>query len=237
VCVALVSTLSLLAAPALVGEAKAGGISANPESLSDAELDQRLQWLETTLGDGQGYSKLWQYGWTGGYSLGVVIGTVQAATTSKNDTRVNAIVTASKGVIGTARLLLTSHPGRLGADPMLAITGNDRAAKLRRLAAGEEQLMKVGERAEKRLRWTRHAGNVALNLIGGGFVLGFGDETDAAVSVGVGILVGELMIFTSPKRGEAEIASYRQRFAGAPREKWKVSLVPKPGGAAIRVDF
>jgi len=44
---------------------------------------------------------------------------------------------------------------------MRDIVGSDHAAKLQRLAAGEAQLEQVAERAEKRQRWQRHAGNVA----------------------------------------------------------------------------
>jgi len=231
--------LSLLAAPALADDPPAGApITPNAQGLSDAELDRRIEWLEQTLDAGAGYSKLWQYGWSSGYAVGMVGGAVQAGLTSKNDTRVNAIVTASKALIGTTRLLLTLHPGRLGAQPMRDVVGTNHDAKLQRLTAGEAQLEEVAERAEKRHRWQRHAGNVALNLIGGGFIFGFGDDTDAAVSIGVGIVVGELMIWSSPKRAEADLQSYRQQFASTPQDPpWTVSLVPMTGGAGIKIDF
>lgn len=231
--------LSLLAAPALADDPPAGApITPNAQGLSDAELDRRIEWLEQTLDAGAGYSKLWQYGWSSGYAVGMVGGAVQAGLTSKNDTRVNAIVTASKALLGTTRLLLTPHPGRLGAQPMRDVVGTNHDAKLQRLAAGEAQLEEVAERAEKRHRWQRHAGSVALNLIGGGFIFGFGDDTDAAVSIGVGLVVGELMIWTSPKRAEADLRSYRQQFASTPQDPpWTVSLVPMTGGAGIKIDF
>ncbi len=240
-----VLVLSLLAAPALADDPAAGApINPNAQGLSDAELDRRIEWLESTLDAGAGYSKLWQHGWTGGYALGMVYGAVVAGTTDKknrtkkNDTRVNAIVTASKALIGTTRFLLTPHPGRLGAQPMRDIVGSDRNAQLQRLAAGEAQLEEVAERAQKRHRWQRHAGSVALNLAGGGFILGFGDDKDAAISVGVGLVVGELMIWTSPKRGEADLQSYRQQFASTPQDPpWTVSLIPMTGGAGIKIDF
>ncbi len=234
-----VLVLSLLAAPALADDPPAGApITPNAQGLSDAELDRRIEWLEQTLDAGAGYSKLWQYGWTSGYAAGMVIGSLQAGLTSNNDTRVNAIVTASKALIGTTRLLLTPHPGRLGAQPMRDVVGTDHNAKLQRLTAGEAQLEEVAERAEKRHRWQRHAGSVALNLIGGGFIFGFGDDKDAAVSIGVGIVVGEIMIWTSPKRAEADLQSYRQQFASTPQDPpWTVSLVPMTGGAGIKIDF
>ena len=231
--------LSLLAAPALADDPPAGApITPNAQGLSDAELDRRIEWLEQTLDAGAGYSKLWQYGWSSGYAVGMVGGAVQAGLTSKNDTRVNATVTASKALLGTTRLLLTPHPARLGAQPMRDVVGTGHDAKLQRLAAGEAQLEEVAERAEKRHRWQRHAGSVALNLIGGGFIFGFGDDTDAAVSIGVGLVVGELMIWTSPKRAEADLRSYRQQFASTPQDPpWTVSLVPMTGGAGIKIDF
>ncbi len=234
-----VLVLSLIAAPALADDPAAGApISPNAQGLSDAELERRIEWLETTLDAGAGYSKLWQYGWSSGYALGMVIGSVQAGTTSVEDTKVNAIVTASKALLGTTRLLLTPHPGRLGAQPMRDIVGSDHAAKLQRLAAGEAQLEEVAERAEKRHRWQRHVGNVVVNLAGGGFILGFGDDKDAAISVGVGLVVGELMIWTSPKRGEADLQSYHQQFASTPQDPpWTVSLIPMTGGAGIKIDF
>jgi len=214
------------------------GITANPDALSDADLDQRIEWLTTTLDGTAGYSKLWQYGWTSGYALGIGIGVAQAATTSKNDTRVSAIVTASKAVIGTTRMLLDPHPGRLGAEPMRLISGDNRSAKLQRLVAGESQLKRVSERTQKRLRWERHAGSVALNLVGGAFVAGFGDWDDALVSTEIGLVVGELMIFSSPKAAASNLGDYRQRFAGVAKpDEWQVTLVPTGMGAAIRIDF
>ncbi len=226
-----------LVSPSAAGASDAG-ITANPGALSDAELDQRIGWLTETLDATAGYSKFWQYSWASGYSLGIAIGAVQAGLTDDNDTRVNGIVTASKAVIGTTRLLLNSHPGRLGADSMRVIEGNDRAAKLQRLEVGESQLQRVSERAQERQRWQRHAGNVALNAIGGGFIAGFGDWEDALVSTAVGIAVGELMIFTSPKAAATNLDDYERRFAGAPkRDEWTVTLVPTGAGASIRIDF
>jgi hypothetical protein len=234
----IVLTLSLLAGPVLADDTGGGTVSVPSGGSSDSELDRRIAWLESTLDDGAGYSKFWQYGWTSGYSMGVVLGTTQAATADHQSKRVSGIVMASKAVIGTGRLLWSPHPGRLGAQPMRDIEGNDHAAKMAKVAAGEAQLNAIAERAEKRHRWERHAGNVGLNMIGGGIIAGFGHTKEALISTGVGIAVGELMIWTSPKRGEADLAAYQQSFAGSPQDPgWTVSLVPTYGGAAVKFDW
>ena len=233
---AFVAVSLLIAATAKADPA--AGITASPSALTDEELDRRIEWLTIRLDDAAGHAKLWQYGWSSSYALGIGIGAAQAAATHSGDTRVNGIVTASKAVLGTARLLLTKHPARLGADPMRQLAGNDRASKLRQLVVGESQLQKIAERAKHRHRWQRHTGNVVVNLIGAAIIAGVGDATDAAISAAVGIAVGELMIFTSPGRAESDLSDYRQRIAArAPRTQWQISLAGTANGVAIRIDF
>jgi hypothetical protein len=234
----LALVLLLAAAPALADDPAGGASVVTDSGMSDAELDRRLEWLETTLDDGATYGKIWQYGWTSGYSLGVVLGTVQAATTNHRTKLVNGIVTASKAAIGTGRFLIWPHPARLGADPMREVTGDDRAAKLERLAAGEAQLEAVAARADVRWDWKRHAGTVGINSAGAGFALGYGRDRDALINLGIGVVVGEIMIFTSPTRGAEDLSAYQRQFAATPTDPgWKVSLVPMPGGAGLKVDF
>ena len=106
------------------------------------------------------------------------------------------------------------------------------------IETGESQLKSASERAQKRLRWQRHAGSVGLNLVGGAFVAGFGDWEDALVSTAVGLVVGEVMIFSSPKAAASNLSDYQQKFAGTAKpDDWQVTLVPTGMGAAIRVDF
>jgi hypothetical protein len=214
-----------------------GGLTRNPSSLSDSELDARLAFLEERLDAGEKYTKYWQWGWTGGYGLGIVIGTVQAIDENSKKKRVNDIVTAAKATIGTSRLLLFRHPGRNGADSMRAISGNSREAKLQRLAEGEALLEQVAKRAEERTNWKSHAGNIALNAAGGAFIFGFGRDKDAGISMGLGVAVGTIQILSAPKRGIQDLDDYQTRFdmKTASRVDWMI--VPTMGGVALQVTF
>jgi len=230
---------------------KIGALTRNPAGLSDAELDARLAFLEQRLDDGEQYAKYWQWGWTSGYALGIVYGTAKSisccSTRKSGDSnsvsgnshksRVNYIVTAAKSTIGTTRLLLTRHPGRNGADAMRAIEGDSREARLARLAKGEQILQSVAERAKERWDWKSHAGNVALNLAGAGFILGFGRDSDAWESLGVGIGVGTLNILTAPKRGIQDLNDYETRFGMKTANRFNWSIVPTMGGVALQVSF
>ena len=232
-------------------EPKPSGLTRNPPGLSDSELDARLRFLEERLDDGERYAKIWQWGWTSGYGLGIVYGVGKSITCcsnkksgpansvkeERNEQRVNYIVTAVKSTIGTSRLLLWRHPGRHGADAMRAIEGDSREAKLARLAKGEEVLQSVAERAKHRTNWKSHAGNVGLNLAGAGFIFGFGRDSDAWESLGVGIGVGTLNILTAPKRGIQDLNDYETRFGMKTAGRFNWSVVPTMGGAALQVTF
>ena len=228
-----------------------GTITRNPPGLSDSELDARLAFLEKRLDDGETWAKTWQWGWTTGYSLGIVIGVGKAidccsnrkagfansVKEKRNEQRVTHIVTAAKGVIGTSRMLFWRHPGRNGADEMRAIKGDSREAKLTRLAKGEDVLQHVAKAAERRWNWKSHAGNIGLNLAGGAFIFGFGRDSDAWESMGIGIAVGTLQIFSAPKRGIQDLDDYQTRFGMKTASRFDWSIVPTAGGAAIQVTF
>jgi len=231
--------------------AKSAPLTRNPSSLSDAELDARLAFLGKRLDDGETYAKYWQWLWTGGYGLGIVYGVGQSIACcsnkksgpansvkkKRNEQRVNYIVTAVKATIGTSRMLFWRHPGRNGADSMRAIEGDSREAKLARLAEGESVLRAVAKRAEQRTDWRAHAGNIALNAAGAGFIFGFGRDSDAWESLGVGIGVGTLNILSAPKRGIEDLNDYETRFGMKTVDRFRWSIVPTLGGAALQVTF
>jgi hypothetical protein len=231
--------LALAAAAALPARAEQGALS-GPLEAHDTELDERFAFLSERLDAGRRNAQIWQYGFTSGYSLGVVIGAVQAGL-EDGDERVSGIVTSAKGAIGAGRLLWDPHPARLGAEPLRALPRASHAERVHALAEAEALVAEIVERAESRWTWPRHTGNVALNLAGGAFIWGFDDVREAAVSTGVGILVGEIMIFTTPWRIDADVADYRQHFdlAGASALRWRLEPFLREGaqGVALRVEW
>jgi len=230
----LLLSLTLLAP----GVASADGLTRNLSGLSDAELDSRIAFIEDRLNGGEKHAKYWQHGWTGVYGAGMVIGTLQASLTDSGKNRANYITTAVKATIGTTRLLLRPHPGRNGADELDAsLWGNTRSAKEQRLQRGEEILQAVAKKAKERTNWKAHAGNVGLNLVGMGFILGLGHGADAAESFGVGVAVGTAHILSAPKRGIADLDEYQTHFGMKTGKRFDWNITPTLGGAALNVTF
>jgi hypothetical protein len=225
------------AAGSQAADAQNVGLTRNPSALSDADLDARLRFLEQRLDDGETWAKYWQWGWTGLFSGSVLWGTGRAIAADQAKNRVDHIVTAVEGAIGTAYQLLLRHPGRNGAASLRAIAGDSRDARLARLSEGESLLQAVASRAEERSDWKLHAGNVALNLAGAAFIFGFGHETDAWESLGIGIAVGEMSIWSAPKRGIRDLNDYEVRFGMKTAKRFNWSIVPTMGGAALQVTF
>lgn len=216
-------------------------ISGDLSILSDAQLEERIRFLESRFGAGQRNAQLWQHGFTGAWASGAVIGTLQASLSSEPDNRVPAIVTAGKAVIGTTRLLLSPHPARLGVTP-LDIDAADRRTTLEaQVAAGEKHLLQIDSRARGRKNWIAHAANFGLNAIGGGVIVGLGNPSDAISNVGVGILFGELMLWTMPARGERDLSDYRSVVRSGdvnPRSpKPRVAFAPTTTGVVMQVQF
>lgn len=252
-------SLALALALALVATSAARGVDDEREAadetteaplsgalgvLSDAELDRRIAFLARRFEAGRRHAALWQYGFTSAWSTGIGVAAVQAGLASDHDDRVAAFVTGGKAIIGTARLLAAPHPARLGAAPLeLGETGagEARATREARLVAGERHLLAIAQRARRRGHWLAHVANVGLNALGGGLILGLGNPSDAISSVGVGVLFGELLIWTEPGRGVGDLEAYRDlvdaRRSGGWRDRVTIGLVPAPGALHLQLRF
>jgi len=238
---ALVAALlcgSGIASAAGAGEPRAP-LSGELAGLSEAELERRIAFLEERLEDGRRPTRLWQFGFTSAWSLGIVAGGVQAGLSDEHDTRVRGIVTATKAAIGTARLALRPHPGWRGAEPLHAVEGEGRDALEARLRAGEEQLVAVARRARRSRSWVPHLANFGVNAAGSAVTLALGNPSDAAVSFGVGTAMGTVLILSSPTRGAGDLKAYRRdvlgESAGQTHPRW--SLAPMGRGLLLSVRF
>ncbi len=207
-------------------------------TLDDAELTSRLEFIETRLDGAQTAAQWWQWGWTTVYAGGVVSGTANAIMEDDASNRVNDIVTAAKGVIGTTRYLLAPLPARLGSSELASMPMGTREQKAARLAEAERLLRTNAHKAESRWDWRRHFFNAALNLVGGAFILGFGEDTDALVSVLLGVTVGEISILSMPQAPVGDLAEYERTFTphlASAERNWRI--VARPGGAEFQLTF
>lgn len=206
-----------LAVPLLLGIAsglQAQEVEVPPQlaTLSDSEAKARIGFLEDRLDAGRRTAQVWQYGWTGIFGAGAVLGAAQAVTADDGDSRVYNIVGAVKSAAGVAQMLTDPLPARLGADPMRVVPDDTPRGRLQRVALGERQLVTNAARADTRYSLRRHLEGVTTNLIGGGVIYAFGDSKDAMISVLSGIAFSEAQIWTQPWRANSDLTDYRNAF-------------------------
>lgn len=215
-------------------------ISGDLGALGDDELERRIAFLRRRLEERQGHARLWQRGFTAGWTLGIGLGALQAGLTDDHDERLNGALTAGKAAIGVARLVFNPTPARLGAAPIREAEGTGRSGLLARLRAGEAQLVAVAHRSQRRYSWLAHSFNLALNGAAGLAVILHGNPSDAATQIGVSTLAGELMLWSEPWQGQADLEDYRELISedGLPaEERVRWSVAPMPGGLAFSIEF
>jgi hypothetical protein len=204
----------------------------------DAEVRERLRFLEERLEAVQGAGQVWHWTWFGIHGAGIAAGVAELAIADDADGRVAGLVNAGKSVVGIGRILYDPLPARLGADPVRALPDATPAQRQVRLRLAEALLEESAERAERKYTPWPHLGNALINLVGGGIIWGLGDWRDAAISTGLGLALGEVRIWTLPTQPARDLDDYRARFGGtATGTGISVELTPRPNGMAITFRF
>jgi hypothetical protein len=177
-------------------------------SLSDAQIDQRIEFLEQRLDDSKTHGQIWFWSWLAINSGSMVGNGIVAGTRSEHDDQVNYATGAVLGAIGVADVLLRPLEARYGADPIRGLPEATREQKLAKLRAAEDQLRRNAERAEERHQVLPYAGNAGLALAAG-LVVGLWGEQGSGIETGVSTLIGgALNIWTQPGRPEQDWDSY-----------------------------
>jgi hypothetical protein len=208
--------------------------------LTEAELAQRLGFLEERLDRERNSALWWQWGWTAFYAGATAYSIVVAATddSGNHKDRDAGIVNAVQSAGGLAVMLFAPHPSRRGADPMREIPGVTRAAREQQLAVGEGILARSANRAEQPYRFLPHALTIGINLVAGGIIWGLTDSTRAIRSTIPGIIIGEARLWTMPQLGRIDLTDYNSRFGGAAQQRAGFGAVEKPPiGVALKIPF
>ncbi|WP_455235154.1 hypothetical protein [Thiogranum longum] len=209
-----------------------------PVAISDAELDQRLEFIQTRLAKQRPGARYWQYGWTGFYAISTAAQGILAVDADDNDDEVNYIVGAVKSTGALALLLLRPLPAVHSSTELQAMPSQSREQRIRKLEQGEAMLRENAMRAGERTSWKRHFVGIAGNLIGGVAIAAFGDSSDAVASTLIGIAVREATIWSQPSRATTDLEDYRNnKWAqrGGSAATWRV--VPTANGVAVNIRF
>jgi hypothetical protein len=126
---------------------------------------------------------------------------------------------------------------RLGADPLIAEPLPDEESCLARVAEGETLLRQAAKESQQRWDWKPHLFNVGVNIAGALIVTQAFNQTSGWTSAGIGIAVGEAMVWSHPWKGKSDLEEYETRFTYASRPQATWALMPYERGLMVRVTF
>jgi hypothetical protein len=211
---------------------------------SDAEVTNRLAYIQRSLDDGGKAADLWWHGWLIGYGVAtfgqVAAGTGTHDTTQKQDLLVGA-ATSGLGAIGQVVFPLDAGSLAVQLRAMSAGTAEARRAKL---ATAERFLRRSAAQEALGRSWKAHATAAVVNLAAGLVVWRHYDRParDGLLTFALGQLVSEVQIFTQPTKAIRDLREYERRSdferaaaGGGPQRSWYVR--PSPGGFLVGCRF
>ena len=177
--------------------------------ISNAELEQRLKFIETRLAGQTPGARNWQYGWTGFHAASAVAQGFLAADADDSDDEVNYLVGTVKSTGALAQMLFRPLPAVHSANRFQALPSVSREERVHKLVQGEAWLHENADRAATRFSWKRHLVGMGANLLGGVAIAAFGDSSDAVASTLLGIAVSEANIWTQSSRALDDLDDYQ----------------------------
>jgi hypothetical protein len=182
----------------------------------DGESGERLRYLEPKLGGQAVYAKRWWMAWNVIHGGGIVFSGALAATEHGRGERASEAVDAVKGAIGLSENLLHPPLAKQGTAALASIDPSSPEGCARRLALAEALLYGAAEQSHRERRtFLPHVANLALNLIGALVVAEGFHEGSGWGSGALGLVIGEVQIWTYPWQAERTLREYRARFGGS----------------------
>jgi hypothetical protein len=207
-------------------------------SLSDAEIERRLDFIEQRLDASKWHAQIWYWSWltiNGGATVAL---SVASAIADDADDRAAYIPQAALSALGVADLtVIRPLQARFGAEPIRGLPNATRAQRLEKLKRAEALLRGNAERAESRRSWLLHLANFGLNAAAGAVTYATGRTSDALISFGSGVAAGEIYIWTepgAPARDWQDYQRFRTRGSAAGR---RVSVVPGFDRIALKLEW
>ena len=223
-----------------------------PDVSAEPQLHERLDFLETHLGEAGRRDKIYWTSWMATYGVltlaqggaGLWAHSFYSDAAEAKKFRVGMLTDTVTTAIGLVALGV-SYPTSIGArERVLALRDGTVDGDRRALERAEELFKTSAEETESSISWPMHVGNFALNAAAGLVIWLYGYPWDALIDGATGFAIGELQIFTQPTQVVDDWQEYH-RNNGTPsnhvatrraaKPTW--TLVARPRGVGLIVNF
>lgn len=221
-----------------------GASAQNAGHPTDAEVSNRLSYIQDSLNGGSKAANLWRYGWLSGYSAATVGQLAVYSTTDDEKQRQDMLVGSVTTALGAGgQIVFPLEAGRFAAR-LRAMPGDTPEARRVKLASAEGYLRKAAAQESFGRSWKTQAMAAAVNLAAGLTIwLHYNRPAkDGLVVFAIGQIISEAQIFSQPMRAVRDLREYEQRpdfgavgMAANPGRTWYVGVTP--GGFVVGCRF
>lgn len=238
---------SPVSAPAAATDAAAPAIAPVTDAAAEmpaiglSEAAARVRWIQQRLQAGDFRKDIWTWGWTLGFA-GLTLGqVVMAETATEEGPRAQAVAGALGSTLGLAGMAITPVRRVLDhAEAAARLDPEDPAA----LAEAERLLAEVAAHEREGFAWANHVLAIAVAGAGAAAIWkAWPDDhpREALIHLGASLVVGELQLFTQPRRGVRDLAAYERGDwavpATAARPKPELHAGLSAGGLTLGLRF
>lgn len=254
---AVLSILLFLSAGSLYAQKKQ---QPAPEKLNDAQVTERLSYLENALYTAQPHAQGWWYSWMAIYgSATIVQGTLAGHHWNdwKHDYRAyprkirnrafaeDMLIGGCTTALGVGGLLITPFKSAYLPDKLRHMAANTPAERQAKLLLAEDILRQCAEVEADGWGWMPHVLNLVVNM-GAGLttVLAFKRPwIDGLIVFAESEAVSLVNIFSQPRKNVRNLRNYEEKYKGRAKEgaydpyENEVFLTIVPGGIGVGMKF
>lgn len=227
------------------------GFAETAAPLTDAQMLERLEFVKSSLNEGESGATIWWWSWLGVYSAFAAGSFTVAAMSDRDTQKITSTVSDVQSSLGVIGMLITPFAPRYVPSQVRTLPAGTHGEIESSFNEGMRLFEAAAEDAAFGRSWITHAMALAVN--GGGALViwkKYGDRIEddggnprkeALLNFVFGTIISEIQIFTQPIKAVNDMNEYRRRFGVSGRGNVENTIhffaFPYSGGMMLGASF
>jgi len=207
-------------------------------ALTDKDVNQRIDWIESRFSRGNFHAKTWQYGWTTIFSSSVLTRSYIVSNDKDPDKQFDAGVGIFTSMSGLLSVILKPLPSSNASALLSAMPTDTLEQRYKKLNKAEQLLKSSAFEAKRRWGWKIQTVFFAEQLLAG-LAIGIVDDRpkDGLKVATLGLLASELFTFTVPVQSIKDWDAYANGTYSRTNKSSNLFFFPHPRGIQMALIF
>ncbi len=190
--------------------------------LTDGQMRERLEFMKTSLNEGERSATIWWWSWLGIYFTFAAGSFAKAALAEGDTEKITNTVSGVKSSLGVLGMLVHPFAPRYAPEMIRALPAGSSGEIEESYREATRLFTTAAEDAVYGRSWITHAMSFAVSGIGALVIWqiygeriekeGDNPRKEAILSFVFGMIAGEIRIFTQPMKAVRDMHEYRRRF-------------------------